>query len=47
MGSRASLYIIDHLRDSTLSVERIADAAGIRPATCTKSSAERRAAQMI
>jgi AraC-like DNA-binding protein len=27
--ARASLYIIDHLRDSTLSVERIARAAGI------------------
>jgi AraC-like DNA-binding protein len=29
--ARASLYIIDHLRDSTLSVERIANATGISP----------------
>ena len=29
--ARASLYIIDHLRDSTLSVERIAHATGISP----------------
>jgi AraC-like DNA-binding protein len=29
--ARASLYIIDHLRDSDLSVERIANATGISP----------------
>jgi AraC-like DNA-binding protein len=29
--ARASLYIIDHLRDSTLSVERIAHATGVSP----------------
>src|SRR3954462_4776247 len=28
---RASLYIIDYLRDSTLSVERVANATGISP----------------
>jgi AraC-like DNA-binding protein len=29
--ARASLYIIDHLRDSALSVERIAQATGVSP----------------
>jgi AraC-like DNA-binding protein len=29
--ARASLYIVDHLRDSTLSVERIAHATGVSP----------------
>jgi AraC-like DNA-binding protein len=29
--ARASLYIVDHLRDSTLAVERIAHATGISP----------------
>jgi AraC-like DNA-binding protein len=29
--ARASLYIIDHLRDANLSVERVANATGISP----------------